>query len=159
MYTLGASEGPLQRAGEVHLTTCSGTRELIQRRGWLTWEDTASVALTKVPAHCPHPHVLGVPAAPRCAHLPRAHDVLAAQVVLSGSKPPHHPSGHTPGPWPRSELSLTASLQKVKEGQLSSWVRLLFPLLPKAMPPLLFSLSKWKEKQSKGCEAHGVARE
>ena len=38
--TLGASQRGLPEGSLVHLTTCSGTQELIQRRGWLIWENT-----------------------------------------------------------------------------------------------------------------------
>lgn len=38
--TLGASERGLPEGSLVHLTTFSGTQELIQRRGWLIRENT-----------------------------------------------------------------------------------------------------------------------
>ena len=47
-----------------------------------------------VPTHT----VLGVPAAPRCAHLPRAHDALAGPGRTLGVKTSHHPLATLPFP-------------------------------------------------------------
>lgn len=91
MCTLGVSEGPLQRAVGTPDNLLRDTRADPEERMADLGGHVSALFSQRCQPTVPTHTVLGVPAAPRCAHLPRAHDALAGPGRTLGVKTSHHP--------------------------------------------------------------------